>query len=53
MCQEQQHKLSGLDAYDGTPVLDLKPYTPGRVVKEFRLPPWYEQILRKAGIRDF
>ncbi|MEM4700120.1 MAG: tRNA (N6-threonylcarbamoyladenosine(37)-N6)-methyltransferase TrmO [Candidatus Nezhaarchaeales archaeon] len=46
-------RVRGLDAYDGTPVLDIKPYTPDRRVPSLRLPEWYEELeegLRAAGL---
>ena len=49
-------RVSGLDAFDGTPVLDIKPYTPSRFVKGFRIPRWYEELLEKVrhvGLEDF
>ncbi len=34
-------KVQGLDAIDGTPVLDIKPYIPGiDAVPDARVPPW-------------
>jgi len=48
-------RVRGLDAFDGTPVLDIKPYTPSRFVKEFRIPAWYRGLLervREAGLKD-
>ncbi len=34
-------KVQGLDAIDGTPVIDIKPYIPGYdSVAEARVPPW-------------
>ena len=50
--------VRGLDAYDGTPVLDIKPYPDwdqGRflVVTDFRVPEWLTRIIeqgpREAG----
>ncbi len=41
-------RVKGLDVFNGTPVLDLKPYTPDRVVQEVRLPEWYASLLEKA-----
>ena len=40
----------GLDAFDGTPVLDIKPYPDWEqgqliVVKDFRIPKWLEKLL--------
>ena len=48
-------RVRGLDAFDGTPVLDIKPYTPSRLVRDFRLPGWYEELLervRELGLSD-
>jgi tRNA-Thr(GGU) m(6)t(6)A37 methyltransferase TsaA len=44
--------VRGLDAYDGTPVLDIKPYPDwerGRliVVTDFRVPVWLRSIIAK------
>jgi tRNA-Thr(GGU) m(6)t(6)A37 methyltransferase TsaA len=46
--------VRGLDAYDGTPVLDIKPYPDweaGRllVVTDFRVPAWLARILEPHG----
>ncbi len=37
-----------IDAIDGTPVIDLKPYLPNgvRVDTEIRLPPWFSHLQR-------
>ncbi len=43
-------EVRGLDVFDGTPVLDLKPYTPDRVVPEPRTPGWHRELLRRAGV---
>ena len=43
-------RVSGLDLFDGTPVIDIKPYTPDRVVKDYYLPKWYTELLNK--VRD-
>ena len=41
--------VRGLDAYDGTPVLDIKPYPDWErdllVVTDFRIPAWLQRIL--------
>ncbi len=44
-------EVRGLDLFDGTPVLDIKPYTPSRSLKNIRLPDWYVELLRKARER--
>ena len=40
--------VSGLDVFDGTPVLDIKPYTPDRVVKGYKVPYWYKNFLDRV-----
>lgn len=37
--------VTGLDLFDGTPVLDIKPYTESRVVRDLTFPKWYSDIL--------
>jgi tRNA (Thr-GGU) A37 N-methylase len=44
-------RVRGLDLFDGTPVLDLKPYTPDRAVRDPKAPEWHNQLLAKANIR--
>lgn len=39
--------VKGLDLFDGTPILDIKPYTPKRVVKRLKLPKWYKKLYKK------
>jgi tRNA-Thr(GGU) m(6)t(6)A37 methyltransferase TsaA len=46
--------VKGLDAHDGTPVLDIKPYPDWergrlRVVTDFQVPAWLEEILEKGS----
>jgi len=49
--KRERHTLwiKGIDAYDGTPVLDLKPYPDWhgnlQVVTEFRIPAWLDEII--------
>ena len=40
--------VSGLDLYDGTPILDLRAYTPFYSLSDFRIPEWYRDLLEKA-----
>jgi len=38
-------KVEGLDAIDGTPVIDIKPYIPGlEAVTEAKAPPWVTKL---------
>jgi len=37
-------KVVGLDAYTGTPVLDIKPYDYYDVIKQPKVPSWFEKI---------
>lgn len=40
-------KVQGLDAIDGSPIIDIKPYNPSYYdAGEVRIPPWLEQIHR-------
>lgn len=41
--------VSGLDLFDGTPVLDIKPYQPQYRAGDYTLPEWYVQLREKAG----
>jgi len=36
--------VRGLDVYDGTPVIDIKPYTPFRKVQNINVPEWFSKI---------
>jgi tRNA-Thr(GGU) m(6)t(6)A37 methyltransferase TsaA len=40
-------KVEGLDAFDGTPILDIKPYTPDRCVRNIELPTWFTSLIEK------
>lgn len=39
--------VKGLDLFNGTPILDIKPYTPERIISGLSVPPWYENLLSK------
>ena len=36
--------VTGLDALDGTPVLDIKPYLPGDSVAKIKVPDWVNKL---------
>jgi tRNA-Thr(GGU) m(6)t(6)A37 methyltransferase TsaA len=38
--------VRGLDAYDGTPVIDIKPYDQYDVVKDLRAPRWWLSVAK-------
>jgi tRNA-Thr(GGU) m(6)t(6)A37 methyltransferase TsaA len=40
--------VEDLDLFDGTPILDIKPYTPERIVEDLKLPKWYEELYKKV-----
>jgi len=43
--QRNTLRVRGLDAYDGTPVLDIKPYLPrGDLVEKVRVAPWVKRL---------
>ena len=41
--------VQGLDAYNGTPVLDLKPYDPWDRVENPRVPAWWKRLDSSSG----
>lgn len=46
--------VRGLDAFNGTPVLDIKPYDSWDVAKEYRVPNWWIKLEeeKKSGNTD-
>ncbi|MGC8557959.1 MAG: tRNA (N6-threonylcarbamoyladenosine(37)-N6)-methyltransferase TrmO [Nitrososphaeria archaeon] len=44
--------VQGLDAFDETPVIDIKPYTPDRALCDVKLPEWYSSLLNKLNIKE-
>lgn len=42
-------RVRSLDAFDGTPVLDLKPFTPDREVRSPDVPDWHRDLMRRSG----
>ncbi len=44
-------KVKGLDAYDGSPILDIKPYDYYDVKEGVRVPEWWLKISRKGQSR--
>ena len=46
-------RVSGLDALDGSPVLDIKPHAPGRHdIEGLRVPAWMRRLRRELGEPD-
>lgn len=45
--QDNKLFVDGLDLFDGTPILDIKPYTPARVISDIKLPDWYIELSRR------
>lgn len=41
--------VTDLDFFDGTPVVDVKPYQASYRSEEYRVPEWHERLLKKAG----
>jgi tRNA-Thr(GGU) m(6)t(6)A37 methyltransferase TsaA len=42
-------RVRRLDAYDGTPVIDIKPYDPYDVFTEIRVPDWWKRLRHPIG----
>ena len=40
-------RVRGLDAWDGTPILDIKPYTKREAIKNYRVPRWVKLLDRQ------
>ncbi|HUI86274.1 MAG TPA: tRNA (N6-threonylcarbamoyladenosine(37)-N6)-methyltransferase TrmO [Nitrososphaerales archaeon] len=43
-------RVEGLDLFDGTPVLDIKPYQPQYRPETFAVPTWRSELSRRAGL---
>jgi tRNA (adenine37-N6)-methyltransferase len=41
--------VRGLDLFDGTPILDIKPYRADYRAEQYELPEWYRSIRERAG----
>ncbi len=41
--------VSGLDTFDSTPVLDIKPYTMSRRIENPEYPRWYIELTNRTG----
>ncbi len=41
--------VKGLDYFDGTPILDIKPYRSDYRAEEFELAEWYRELRSKVG----
>jgi tRNA (adenine37-N6)-methyltransferase len=41
--------VEGLDIFDGTPILDIKGYSPGYRTEKYALPQWYEGLMDEKG----
>jgi tRNA-Thr(GGU) m(6)t(6)A37 methyltransferase TsaA len=40
--------VDGLDLFDSTPLIDIKPYTKARVEGDLSIPKWYSELLNKV-----
>ena len=41
--------VSGLDAFEGTPILDIKPFDPWDNVKTAKVPEWWKQLEKEKS----
>jgi tRNA (adenine37-N6)-methyltransferase len=48
--QGNKLQVTGLDALDGSPVLDIKPYYPEEELENVKLPDWMKQINREFNV---
>jgi tRNA-Thr(GGU) m(6)t(6)A37 methyltransferase TsaA len=41
--------VTGIDLFDGTPVIDVKAYQPDYRAKQYSMPEWYHRIMNRNG----
>jgi tRNA-Thr(GGU) m(6)t(6)A37 methyltransferase TsaA len=41
--------VTGIDLFDGTPVIDIKAYQPDYEAKQYSVPEWYHKIMDRTG----
>jgi len=41
--------VAGIDLFDSTPIIDIKPYQPDYQVNNYTMPEWYLQLMDKKG----
>jgi tRNA-Thr(GGU) m(6)t(6)A37 methyltransferase TsaA len=41
--------VTGIDLFDGTPVIDIKAYQPDYEAKQYSMPEWYLKIMNRKG----
>ena len=41
--------VAGIDLFDGTPVVDIKPYQPDYQVDKYAMPDWYLKLMDRKG----
>lgn len=45
-------EVAGLDAVDGSPIIDIKPYVPAQIpAGEVRVPAWMDMLMQEVGER--
>lgn len=50
--QENALFVTGLDAVDGSPIIDIKPYVPSQYPRDtIRVPAWMERLMNELGER--
>jgi tRNA-Thr(GGU) m(6)t(6)A37 methyltransferase TsaA len=46
---KRQLSVTGIDLFDGTPVIDIKAYQPDYEAKQYSMPEWYHKIMDRKG----
>ncbi len=41
--------VRGLDLFDGTPILDIKAYSPDRCIEDIRVPWWVKELMKRIA----
>ena len=47
--QDRKLFVAGIDLFDGTPVIDIKPYQPDYQVNKYTVPEWYLKLMDGKG----
>lgn len=47
--QGRQLFVAGIDLFDGTPIIDIKPYQHDYQVNKYTMPEWYLKLMDKKG----
>jgi tRNA-Thr(GGU) m(6)t(6)A37 methyltransferase TsaA len=47
--ENRKLSVTGIDLFDGTPIIDIKAYQPDYEAKQYSMPEWYHKIMNRNG----